>query len=433
MKISPILIFYLVLAVGNIAGLVAVLRQKSRQRRGVAGLIDVVTLILYASMGVLGALATGLGHPPGLPAVAKNVLNDVITPPLLTAVWLAGIVVLLWKPRVLTSPWLLWHGMNWSGLWFLLSLTDFHFARLILAPDHMAVVFLIVLTCFFSWLGLRFSAANDDRIGQGRKPREATAPEQTKVFVWPDLVYIELIAMLVMTCVLGIWSLAAQAPLEAPADTSWTPNPAKAPWYFVGLQELLVYFEPWFAGVFLPLVIIFSLCLMPYLPHQDNKSGYYSMKGRRFSLAVILAGFGLWLLLIVIGTFFRGPDWRLYGLYESRLVRRFDELHTEPLSIMFWRGLFGPDVVSSQGNLISSVPVVRELPGLFIIGVLFLVIPYVAKRTFGRGMAARLGGPGYWTVAILLATMALIPTKMYANWLFNINYFLYFPELGMSL
>jgi len=433
MKITPILIFYLLLAVGNIAGLVAVARQKSWYGRSVSGLIDVVSLIVYASMGVLGGLATGLGHPPGLPAVARSVLNDIITPPVLTAVWLVGIVLLLWKPKVLTSPWLFWHTMNWTSFWFVLSLTDFHFARLILAPDHMAVVFLIALTCFLSWLGLRFSVANDTRLDLGRKPREATRPEQVKVLVWPDLVYIELIAMLVMTGILGIWSLAAQAPLEAPADTSWTPNPAKAPWYFVGLQELLVYFEPWFAGVFLPSIIIFSLCLIPYFRRQDNTSGYYSMKGRRFSMAVILAGFGLWILLIVIGTFFRGPDWRLYGLYESRLVRRFDELQTEPLSVMFWRTLLGPDNVSFRSNLIAAVPFVRELPGLFIVGVLFLVIPYVAKRTFGRGMAARLGGPGYWTVSILLATMALIPTKMYANWLFNINYFVYFPELGLSL
>lgn len=433
MNIIPILICYLVLAVSNVAGLITVLRQMGRHGRSVFRLVDVVSLVLYATMGILGALATGMGHPPGLPLAVKTILNDLITPPAITAVWLLGTVILLWKPNVLTSPWLFWHGVNWSALWFLLSLTDSHFARLILAPDHMAVVLLIACTCFFSWLGLRFSAANDDRLAQGRKPREATRPEQARVFVWPDLVYIELIAMLIMTCLLGIWSLAAQAPLEAPADSSWTPNPAKAPWYFVGLQELLVYFEPWFAGVILPLIIIFGLCLIPYLRRQESTSGYYSMKGRRFSLAVILAGFGLWILLIVIGTFFRGPDWRLYGLYESRLVRRFDELQTEPLSLMFWRNLFTSFNPSLERDSTPSFPIVRELPGLFILGVLFVLIPYVAKRTFGRQVAARLGGPGYWTVAILLATMALIPTKMYANWLFNINYFVYFPELGISL
>ncbi|MGQ9563413.1 MAG: hypothetical protein ACUVQG_07180 [Thermogutta sp.] len=428
-----ILLCYLVLAVANAVGLVAVARQISRHGGSFSVWVDVANLALYTTIGLVGALATGLGHLPGLPLAVKDIANELITPPALTAIWFIGIVVLLWKPEFLASGWVFWHSSNWVSFWFLLSLADRHFARLVLTPDHIAVVFLVAATCLFSWLGLRFSIENDRRIAAGRRPREVTRPEQTRIFVWPDLVYIELIAMLMMTCLLGIWSLAVQAPLEAPADTSWTPNPAKAPWYFVGLQELLVYFEPWFAGVVLPLLIIVGLCLLPYLRREEHHSGYYSMKGRRLSLAVILGGLGLWILLIVIGTFFRGPDWRLYGLYESRLIRRFDDLQTQPLAFKLWPSMFGSKAPTAETAQVPASPILRELPGLFIIFLLFVVIPYIAKRTFGRGLAARLGGCGYWTVAVLLAIMALIPIKMYANWLWNVNYFVHFPELGLSL
>lgn len=433
MNTTLVLICYLILALGNIACLVLVVRRDLRSFPRLSKLIDMISLGAYAVIGLLGAIVTALGHPPSLPSPAKDLLNSLITPALLTGLWLAWTAILLWRPGVLSSGWLFWHGVTWGGFWFVLSLTDPHFAALVFAPDHMAVIFLMASAVLFIWLGLQLSTLNDYRLERGRKPREKTRPEQTRVFVWPDLVYIELIAMLLMTCILGIWSLAAPAPLEAPADTSWTPNPAKAPWYFVGLQELLVYFEPWFAGVILPLVIVLGLCLIPYLRHEDERSGHYSLRGRRFSAAVFLSGFGLWILLIVIGTFFRGPDWRLYGLYESRLVRRFDELQTEPLSAMIWRAVLHLEDRAADIASVVGSPVLRELPGLLIVILLFLVVPFLGKRTVGAGLARRLGPCGYWTVAILLAMMALIPVKMYANWLFDINYFVYLPEIGLNL
>src|SRR3989338_7787056 len=77
-----------------------------------------------------------------------------------------------------------------------------------------------------------------------------------KVDVWPHLVSREFVAALICTLVLVVWSIGMQAPLEEMANPNVTPNPSKAPWYFVGLQELLVYFDPWLAGVVLSTVII---------------------------------------------------------------------------------------------------------------------------------------------------------------------------------
>ncbi len=433
MNLLPLAICYVFLALCSAIGLVVVFGRRSPGRRRVSDVIDLAVLGSYTVLGLVGALSTALGHPPGLPFAVKAALNRLLTPASVMTLWLLAMTILLWRPNILASPWAFWHVATWASLWFLLSLADIHFAALVLKPDHMAVVFLVAFTGFFTWLGLRQSVLNDLRIERGRRPREATKPEQTRVFVWPDLVYIELIAMLGMTCVLGIWSLAVRAPLEAPADPAWTPNPAKAPWYFVGLQELLVYFEPWFAGVIVPIGITVGLCLIPYLRRQDQQSGYYWLKGRRFSVATFLFGLGLWVLLILIGTFFRGPDWRLYGLYESRMVRRFDELHTVPLSHLIWGFVSRSTDTSLEMTHIPGSPFLRELPGLVMIGLLFFVFPYWAKHTFGREWAERLGKSGYWTVAILLAMMALIPIKMYANWLFDINYFIYLPEIGLSL
>ena len=73
-----------------------------------------------------------------------------------------------------------------------------------------------------------------------------------RVWVWPDLVYTELISLILCSVVLIVWSIFLKAPLEQPANRAVTPNPSKAPWYFLGLQEMLVYFDPWLAGVVLP-------------------------------------------------------------------------------------------------------------------------------------------------------------------------------------
>ena len=70
---------------------------------------------------------------------------------------------------------------------------------------------------------------------------------------------------LVVTFGLTIWAVFLKAPLEAPASPARIPNPSKAPWYFLGLQEMLVYFDPWMAGVVLPTMIIVGLIAMPYI------------------------------------------------------------------------------------------------------------------------------------------------------------------------
>src|SRR5258708_17348286 len=169
---------------------------------------------------------------------------------------------------------------------------------------------LIFSVAFFSWLGLRRAVMNDDLIAEGKPVMEK---DDEKVLTWPDLVYTELICMVVATAVLVVWSVVLKAPLEQPATSAKAPNPSKAPWYFLGLQEMLVYFDPWMAGVVLPTFIIVGLIAFPYIAFNRTGNGYFTFHHRKFAVFPFLFGFVLlWVVLIVLGTFLRGPNWNFF-------------------------------------------------------------------------------------------------------------------------
>ena len=161
-----------------------------------------------------------------------------------------------------------------------------------------------------------------------------------KVDVWPHLVSREFLAALLATLVLFVWSLALQAPLEGQANLTVTPNPSKAPWYFVGLQELLVYFDPWIAGVVLPGLIIVGLMCVPYVdPNPKGVGSYPTMQWRRvgwlpiwypverpFAVSVFMLGVIMWFVLIAIGYYCRGPNWEWYWPWEEWSHRRISKL-----------------------------------------------------------------------------------------------------------
>jgi hypothetical protein len=134
-----------------------------------------------------------------------------------------------------------------------------------------------------------------------------------KVHTWPYLVRLEMLVGTVVMALITIWSIVVDAPLEEPANPTKTPNPSKAPWYFLGLQEILVYFDPWFAGVVLPSFIIIGLMVIPYIDVNPKGNGYYCFKDRKFAISTFLFGFlVMWVSLVIIGTFIRGPGWYLF-------------------------------------------------------------------------------------------------------------------------
>jgi quinol-cytochrome oxidoreductase complex cytochrome b subunit len=143
-------------------------------------------------------------------------------------------------------------------------------------------------------------------------------PPEKKLETWPNLVVREYVGAILMLIFLVAWSLLQNAPLEGLANPSVTPNPSKAPWYFLGLQELLVYFDPWLAGVALPGIITVGLMAIPYIDPDPKKGlGYYSVKERPFANTMFLFGIGFWFVLIAVGVFMRGPNWTWYWPWED--------------------------------------------------------------------------------------------------------------------
>ena len=148
--------------------------------------------------------------------------------------------------------------------------------------------------------------------------------------------------MILLTIVMIVWSIGLRAPLEEAANPTSSPNPAKAPWYFLGLQEMLVYFDPWLAGVVLPTLIIVGLMAIPYIDTNPKGNGYYSFRERKWEIGVFLYGFlVLWSFLIITGTFLRGPNWNFFGPYEYWDPNKLVPLVNVDLSELIWVKVLG--------------------------------------------------------------------------------------------
>ena len=151
-----------------------------------------------------------------------------------------------------------------------------------------------------------------------------------------------MIAIVSISVLLVVWSLWVRAPLEQPANPALTPNPAKAPWYFIGLQELLVYSDAWLVGVLVPCAAVLGLMAIPYLDFNPQGSGYYTIRERRFATAVFLFGFlMLWIVPILTGVFLRGPNWSAFGPYEVRDPGKLSATCNVTLAQWFWTSLLG--------------------------------------------------------------------------------------------
>ena len=150
---------------------------------------------------------------------------------------------------------------------------------------------MLFLVPFFTWLGVRQAMANDRLIDELEADPKLAKTHHRKVepwrpgwarelHVWPYLVRIEFLAAVIVTVILFVWSITLNAPLEEPANPNLTMNPSKAPWYFLGLQEMLVYFDPWIAGVVMPSLMMVGLMVFPYVDSNPLGNGYYTFKQR---------------------------------------------------------------------------------------------------------------------------------------------------------
>jgi hypothetical protein len=133
--------------------------------------------------------------------------------------------------------------------------------------------------------------------------QEVKATPVDKVHTWPHLLAAEFVASLACLTFTFVFSIFVNAPLLQLANANQTPNPSKAPWYFLGLQELLTMFHPMIAGVTIPGVGLIVLIFAPYI----DKNPSIKPEDRKFAISLMTVHLMFWAVLVMIGSFFRGP------------------------------------------------------------------------------------------------------------------------------
>ena len=344
------------------------------------------------------------------------------------------------------NKWTIWGALIVvAGIWAL-NVHDWHqLWKISSAPDNVPIVAMLFLVPFFTWLGIKQAVANDRLVEELEADPKLAKTHHRKVepwrpgwareiHVWPYLVRVEFLATVIVTVILFVWSITLNAPLEEPANPNLTMNPSKAPWYFLGLQEMLVYFDPWIAGVVMPSLIMVGLMVFPYVDSNPLGNGYYTLRQRRFALWMFGAGFLQWIILIVIGTFIRGPGWIWFwpGQTWDHNAVVFDknvDLHdmiAAGLNLDFlaqdpWKFIFGFLVVS----------------GFFLLGALFFhwlmtvdfkkirlrPLRLFPKNEFEQKILARTSLLQYLTFQFFAVSVLLaLPVKLFLRLVFTIKY-----------
>jgi hypothetical protein len=271
-------------------------------------------------------------------------------------------IILLVALALLIAVWAL-RVQDWHQLWVISS-----------AADNIPIVAMIPLVAFFTWLGLKQSRDNDRLVQEleadpqlAKTHHRKTLPWRPgwarELHVWPYLVRVEFLAAIIVTIILFVWSILINAPLEEPANPNLTMNPSKAPWYFLGLQEMLVYFDPWIAGVVMPSLLIIGLMVFPYVDANPLGNGYYTWKQRRFAVSMFLWGFFMWIILIIIGTFIRGPGWIWFWPGQT----------WDHNAVVFDRNRDLHEVVAGWGLPFMNLYPWKAIFGALVVGFIFLV------------------------------------------------------------
>jgi hypothetical protein len=354
----------------------------------------------------------------------KGIIDAVADPRLFFLLAVASLAVLVWQRDRIASNAVGYGLLGFLAVFFFFGSFDPNIRLIVAKPDNVPISGLIFLLVFFVWYSMREAVRNDRRIAAGEGPIEKA--ESDRVWVWPDLVYTELISLILCSVVLILWSIFLKAPLEQPANPANTPNPSKAPWYFLGLQEMLVYFDPWLAGVVLPGLIIVGLICIPYIDKNPKGNGYFTFAERKVEITIFLFGFAvLWASLIVLGTFLRGPNWNFFGPFEPWDIHKLEALTNVDLSEYIWVRLLRTGL--------PSFWLTREIFGILLVLFYVFVLPVLLARSWFKSYYQKLGPPRYYVAVFLFLIMMALPIKMLSRWIFNLKYIVHIGEYFFNI
>ena len=357
---------------------------------------------------------------PELPGFIKDFIDSLLGP---TSYFVISVVIfwaMIQFRAFWTKGWVIGSFALFGAVFYLWSLTDIDFRKIVAKPDNVPITILFFTLGLTLWIAFRRMVINDRLIDKGLPVFEARESHR-RVLCWPDLIYTEFLSLIICTVLLFVWAYYLKAPLEEPAHPTLTTNPSKAPWYFLGLQEMLVYFDPWLAGVVFPTFIINGLQVLPYIDVNPKGNGYYTFKQRPFAITTWLFGFiVLWVVLIILGTFLRGPNWNFFGPYAFWDLHKVESLNNVNLSEYFYNFFL-------ERPLPSNI-LLRELPGFVVIIVYFAALPPLLAYTVFRRMYIQMGFLRYQTMVFFLLAMASLPIKMVLRWTINLKYIVAIPE-----
>jgi len=290
----------------------------------------------------------------------KNAIDSIFNPITYTLLSVGLFLAMMLGYRIWTKPKIALSILGVSVLFFLAAAPDPNFWKIISKPDNVPIVGLIFVLGFFTWWALRQAAINDERIERGEPPMEATEAND-RVLSWPDLVYSELICS-----------------------------------------------------------VIFTVILVPYCDKNPKGVGYYTLKERPFAVGTFMFGFLiLWIALIIMGTFLRGPNWNFFGLFEYWDVHKLETLSNVNLSEYFWIG---------QNKALPKNFFIREMPGILLVVGYLAVLPPLLAFTVCKGLYKQIGFMRYNLVMSHLLIMIGMVIKMVLRWVFNLKYLIFIPE-----
>ena len=331
---------------------------------------------------------------------------------------------MLWKREKIAGNAVGYGALGLLAVFFIFGTFDPNFRLVVTKPDNVPIVGLIFLLVFFVWYSLREGCAERpaDRRGAGAHREGRIGP---RVGVARSGLHGAHLADL-CSVVLIVWSIVLKAPLEQPANPANTPNPSKAPWYFLGLQEMLVYFDPWLAGVVLPGLIIVGLICIPYVDKNPKGNGYYTFNERKPEIAIFLFGFAvLWSSLIVLGTFLRGPNWNFFGPFEFWDIHKLEALTNVNLSEYIWVRLFRTGL--------PEFWLLREIFGILLVLFYVFALPVILAKAWLKTYYVKLGPPRYYVTVFLFLMMMSLPIKMLLRWVINLKYIVGIPEFFFNI